>query len=376
MKLNVKHLQIPLRTRARQASYDRSLSDSIWVEVRRNEIVGLGEGCPRPYVTGEQTDKSLTWIESNRAFFESELTSLSSLRQHIREASAEIDRYPGAWCAVETALLDLFSRETGCGIESLLGLPEVPHTFMYTAVVSDESGQTLSALLQRYLTLGFWDFKFKLRGEPEADRSKFQVFASLTQGQDPNRFRIRLDANNVWGKHVDIALSQLCQLRGKFEAVEEPLSSHMATELSHLGMELDVAVILDESLCRKDDLALYDTLPAKWIANVKVSKVGGILRTVDLIAQIRERRWPIIIGAQVGETSVLTRLGITAARAAGDALWAIEGGFGTILLEYDPAIPVLQFGPGGRLDLPVRDLDPVGLGLKINPSTPSEGGGL
>jgi L-alanine-DL-glutamate epimerase-like enolase superfamily enzyme len=367
MELKAKHLQIPLRTRARQASFDRDLSDSIWVEARRGENVGLGEGCPRPYVTGEQTEKSLIWIESNRAVFESELTSLSNLRQYVLSSSAEIDRYPGAWCAVETALLDVLSREAGCGIESFLGLPEVPNAFTYTAVVSDESGQALTTLLQRYLAVGFTDFKFKLRGDPDADRSKFEAFAALTQGQYLDRFRIRLDANNVWGKQADIALSQLCQFRGKFEAVEEPLSSHMAPELSRLGTELDVAVILDESLCRKEDLVLYDPLPAKWIANVKVSKVGGILRAVDLIAHIRERGWPIIIGAQVGETSVLTRLGITAARAAGDALRAIEGGFGTILLEYDPAMPVLQFGPGGRLDMSGLDLEPIGLGLKINP---------
>ena len=59
---------------------------------------------------------------------------------------------------------------------------------------------------------------------------------------------------------------------------------------------------------------------------------------------------PVIVGAQVGETSVLTRAGLTTAQAAGDGLLAQEGAFGVLLLAFDVAEPPLMFGPEGVLD--------------------------
>jgi len=58
---------------------------------------------------------------------------------------------------------------------------------------------------------------------------------------------------------------------------------------------------------------------------------------------------PVIVGAQVGETSVLTRAALIVARAAGTNLVAQEGAFGTHLLQTDVANPVLMFGEGGVL---------------------------
>ena len=57
----------------------------------------------------------------------------------------------------------------------------------------------------------------------------------------------------------------------------------------------------------------------------------------------------MIVGAQVGETSLLTRAALTVAQAAGSALFAQEGAFGTFLLTRDVCEPPLMFGAGGVL---------------------------
>ena len=72
----------------------------------------------------------------------------------------------------------------------------------------------------------------------------------------------------------------------------------------------------------------------------------------------------VIVGAQVGETSLLTRAALTVARAAGDALVAQEGAFGTFLLERDVCDPPLMFGAGGVLDASAHPmLTAPGLGV-------------
>ena len=82
------------------------------------------------------------------------------------------------------------------------------------------------------------------------------------------------------------------------------------------------------------------------------------------------RNLGIIIGAHVGETSVLTRASLTLARAAGTALVAQEGAFGTHLLTRDVADPPLMFGAGGVIDVAQLGLaQRPGLGLNIEGAT-------
>lgn len=63
--------------------------------------------------------------------------------------------------------------------------------------------------------------------------------------------------------------------------------------------------------------------------------MGGLLRSLDAVKHLRKMSIPIIVGAQVGETSVLTRAALPVAQAAGEALYAQEGAFGTRLLQQD-----------------------------------------
>jgi hypothetical protein len=79
--------------------------------------------------------------------------------------------------------------------------------------------------------------------------------------------------------------------------------------------------------------------------------MGGLLRSLEAVDALRAAGIGIIVGAQVGETSLLTRAGLTVAQHAGTSLVAQEGAFGTQLLEYDIVEPVLMFGGGGMLDV-------------------------
>ena len=78
--------------------------------------------------------------------------------------------------------------------------------------------------------------------------------------------------------------------------------------------------------------------------------MGGLLRSLDFLGQARRQGVRVIVGAHVGETSLLTRAALTVASAAGKALVAQEGAFGTHLLEHDVVEPPLMFGAGGILD--------------------------
>ena len=62
-------LAIPLRAAFTQASRHRVASESVWATARRGDVVGVGEGCPRTYQTGEDVTSALAWPPAGTSTF-------------------------------------------------------------------------------------------------------------------------------------------------------------------------------------------------------------------------------------------------------------------------------------------------------------------
>ena len=99
-------------------------------------------------------------------------------------------------------------------------------------------------------------------------------------GSRCGKVELRIDGalSNLWKDNTNTAITHLQYLMDTYFAIEEPAMPKDATALSALSVALDKAIILDESLCTLADLDAYDTLPGRFVANIKVSRVGGVLR--------------------------------------------------------------------------------------------------
>ena len=258
---------------------------------------------------------------------------------------SELDKNPAAWCAIELALLDLLSGEEGKTVEKFLQTPELAREFHYTAVMGDSDPESFTALLRRYLDAGFTDFKVKLSGNLDRDRAKI---ACIRDAETP--LRVRVDANNLWSDPGEAA-SFLAALDYGFLGVEEPLGPNQHEALSALAESTGFPIILDESLLRSSQVSALPGPAERWIINLRVSKMGGLIRALGVVDAARSRGIAIVVGAQVGETSLLTRAALTIASASGDLLVGQEGAFGSLLLEKDVCSPSLMFGDGGILRL-------------------------
>jgi L-alanine-DL-glutamate epimerase-like enolase superfamily enzyme/pimeloyl-ACP methyl ester carboxylesterase len=350
IRLRFSELRVPLKMTFRHASAARTHGESLWVEASRDGHRGYGEGCPRSYVTGETRASCKKWLGEWAPAIQAECVGLEALRRWEAEHTAVIDGSPSVWCAVETALLDLLARESNQSVEALLGLtpPGGPH--QYSAVLGNDEAWKTRFLIDQYCILGLTDFKVKLGGDLALDRQKFESIAELTAWHGVTGHRVRADANNLWSEAPEEALDYLRAL-GPLFGIEEPVKPRDAVRHSQIAVALGAPIILDESLCTMADLERYDGLPGEFMANLKVSRVGGVLRGLRMIEALRARKWPVIIGAHVGETSVLTRAAMLVAAAAGDLLVAQEGAFGSRLIEREPVSPSLRWGRGGLLDL-------------------------
>ncbi len=355
--LTMERLRIPFRTAFSHASATRSETQSLWVEACTSDgTMGYGESCPREYVTGESLQSAARFFQIHQAALQARVSDLASLHAWMKSHAADIDRDPAAWCAIELALLDLFAKQAKQSVEQYLSLPPLSGKFFYTAVLGDAELPSFQKQLSKYQAAGFDDFKIKLSGNLDHDQAKLAAVIAAKPRQ------VRLDANNFWS-NANEASAYLPQLDTEFFAIEEPLKAGDYAGLAQLAKSLDLKIILDESFTHAKQLDALPSAPGPWIINVRISKLGGLIRSLDVIRQAKARGIPVIVGAQVGETSLLTRAALTVAAHAKEILIGQEGAFGTLLLSADVCAHPLMFGPGGVLVMGFSDSPGFGLAV-------------
>ena len=364
VQLEAASLTIPFKVVFKHASAVRSRTATVWVQASSSDgMVGYGEGCPREYVTGESVGGALDFIHQVRPLVLSRISDLASLSTWVQDHTERINANPAAWCATEMAVLDLLARQSGQSIEALLGVTDSAGVYQYSAVLGDASETAFSRQLDQYVTAGFVDFKLKVTGDLHRDRARVDAVTEAI-GRE---VRIRLDANNLW-RSPDEAISYLREMGVPLLAIEEPLAAGDYQGAGAVSEALGVPIILDEGFLRIDQLPELASHPERWILNLRVSKLGGILRSLAIVKAARQAGLRIIMGAQVGETSLLTRAALTLASQSGDMLVAQEGAFGTQLLEADVCDHPLMFGPGGQLRVGEHFAGKAGMGLEVEAS--------
>ena len=238
-------------------------------------------------------------------------------------------------------------------------MPRLDGSFTYSAVLGDSPYLVYRLQFFRYRRKGFTDFKVKVSGDLGRDHRKLRVFGSK-RGPE---LRVRLDANNLWDNRRSVHRApQRAGQRGVFGGRGTARRGRVSSGFERVSEACGVRIILDESLLRASQLDGLGS-PERWIVNVRVSKMGGIGRSLEVVERAASLGMGVIVGAQVGETSILTRAGLTVMQAARPVLVASEGALGTHLLREDLTSESLMFGDGGVLT--VADSGAPGLGLAV-----------
>lgn len=363
MRLTCRSLTIPFRVPVSHAQAHRNATASVLVAAQPDggagDVVGLGEGCPRGWVTGEDVAGALAWLDEQQG-----VLSRCETREQVRTLallsppSVNVDAHPAAFCAAELAMLDAIARHDGVSLEGLLGVPSTTSRFAMSAVLFDAPRAAFEAMVARHQAFGFADWKFRVCGDLDEDRARLDAVVAAGARS------VRIDANNRWADDVDGAIAHLRALHAHhpLDAIEEPVRARDREGIRRLVDALDVPVVLDESACGYGDLEGWGDTAARLVVNLKVSRLGGLHRTLAMAQAARDAGMGLTLGAQVGETSILTRAARLVARALGDAVRWQEGGYGSLLLTAEPVTPELRFGPGGWLAL--SNVGPHGAGLE------------
>jgi len=338
----IEELRIPFRVSFQHHSATRTETQSILVHLIGNNWSGWGESCPRIYVTGETihtaTQQIHEWLKNGIPFYD--LPSWNSFCEAHKDS---IENNPAAFCALELAFFDGLSKQKNESIAKILGWKAIDKPFYYTAVLGGGSFQSFQKMAQAHLDLGFKNFKVKISGDQNLDFEKLQWL----KFQDQN-VRIRLDANNAFPSVEDV-LNFLHSLPIQIEALEEPLSSKSTNELFLLLNSINTPIVLDEMALHPSDLEQFKSYGQQIWINLRISKMGGLQQTMEMLKVAESFDFGIVIGSQVGETSLLAHAGLLVAQQAKN-LKGLEGGYSDLFLEKDPFLPQIKFGKFGKFD--------------------------
>jgi L-alanine-DL-glutamate epimerase-like enolase superfamily enzyme len=338
--IEIIHVQVPFREKFTHSNASREETETIVVKILNEKgQTGLGESCPRSYVTGETIDSCEEFIQSVSSAILS-MTTLQELKSYIDSNAQVIDKNPAAFCAIELAMLDILAQEKNITVEKLLSLKTGKQNLKYTAVLGIDSWPGLIKKILVYASLGFEDYKIKISGDAQKDLKKIKIISIFSK-------RIRVDGNNIF-KNATEAIDYLTVIRPYIWAVEEPLQPSDFEGMKKIVKDLHLVIILDESFKSIDDILRLQGKLEYFIPNVRISKMGGLLRTLSLITELEKHRGKFILGSHVGEMSLLTKAALLISEHSQKIL-AKEGGFGTWLLKEDYFHPNYKLTSGAQL---------------------------
>ncbi|MCK9376335.1 MAG: hypothetical protein M0P73_09300 [Syntrophobacterales bacterium] len=356
-KLDIWHLKLGFQSPIKHNLATHQGSDNIILRVTTEAgIAGYGEGVPRAFVTGEVLEDSLSVLCQVLApavlarDFASPQALASALKGLFQPLS--VQRCPGAFCALETALLDAAGRTWNMPIVDLIA-PKLRTSLTYSAVIPMMPQAQMTQLLQLVKMNHMHFVKLKVGTDSDLE------ILRLAREHLGSEVDIRVDANSAWTPSE--AIARLREMEPyQISAVEQPVAKADFAGLKQVSEAVSIPVIADESLCTEADARALIDLQACRIFNIRLSKCGG-LAAATRIKQMAEAAGILCqLGCQVGETSILSAAGRHFALTVPHLVYA-EGSFSPYLLTRDVVTQPVVFQGGGH----APELPGPGLGIEV-----------
>lgn len=367
------HVQIPLKTKIRHASYTRRMTDSVVIRCRMTDgTEGWGEGLPREYVTGETIDSAFELLRATplaqqlgadlgspkAAIDVCEKFELTRPQPDPRNCFGNSIR-----CAVELSIFDAVCRASKVPLSAITseyglaaGIRKSQGKVQYSAVMTSSSSvkQRIKSFLIRLH--GFHQTKVKVGVEGVDD----EVSLRRIRGLVGPKMDLRIDANEAW----------TCEnLAAKFEpleqfnitSIEQPVYHNEVDGLARLRPNLSAPIMLDESLCSVEDGQRAIEHATCDLFNIRISKCGGFLNSLKIAATAHQAGLGYQLGCQVGETGILSAAGRHFATSVGNIRY-LEGSYDSFLVKERLTHENLTWGRRGIAPA----LTEPGLGISID----------
>lgn len=271
VRIAVYQVDLPLHEGSYKWSGGKSVAvfDSTVVALETDAgLVGWGEVCPLgPAYLPAYAEGARTGMRTLApALLGENPLELAKLNARM---DATLKGHPYAKSALDMAAWDLLGKATGQPVCVLMG-GRYGEDFLLYRAISQDTPEAMAERVAAYRNEGYRRFQLKVGGAPETDVERIRAVRAVLDPTD----RLVADANTGWTMHE--AARVVRAVRDVDVYVEQPCATY--EECLAIRRRTDHPFVLDESVDSLDMLVRAKADLACDVANLKISKLGGLTR--------------------------------------------------------------------------------------------------
>ena len=342
---------IPLTSPFRIAIGEMKAANDLLIRIHTDQgIVGLGEACPFPSITGEtQATNAAAAISIRDLLIGEDPLAIDAL---LRKIGPLVHSNPSAVAAFDMALHDILGKVAGLPLFRLLGGTKT--TFETDITTSLETLENMTAESKKYADMGYKTLKVKVGLDPDEDFARL----SAIRGAVGPKVAIRIDANQGWTVPQAVyALRKMEPLAIEF--CEQPVLASDTAGLRAVRSQSPIAIMADEALFGPADAVKLIRAEACDSFNIKLMKAGGILNAIRIAHIADAANMRCMAGCMLESKLALTAAAHVVASQANIVYADLDGNSEHVT---DPIIDGMTV-KAGVLTLPEKP----GLGCDVDP---------
>jgi L-alanine-DL-glutamate epimerase-like enolase superfamily enzyme len=278
-RLKVKDVEIylfdlPLAAPFRIAIGEMKAANDLLVRVVTDQgIVGIGEACPFPPITGETQATNAAAARSIRDMLVGR--DPLAIEGLLREIGNIVHANPSTVAAFDMALYDILGKVAGLPLFRLFGGDRTQFETDITTGI--DATDVVVAETKKHAGWGYKTLKIKVGTNPDEDFARLQAVREAI-GDDIN---VRIDANQGWSVPQSIyALRKMDKLR--IQLVEQPVVASDIAGLRTIRDASPIPIMADEACFLPADALRLVRADACDYFNIKLMKAGGILNAIRI----------------------------------------------------------------------------------------------
>jgi L-Ala-D/L-Glu epimerase len=230
-------------------------------------LIGVGEGVPSRFVTGEAPE---TAIEAAKLYADFLIgKNPFEIDSHLKTLEVFMLKNPAIRCAYDLALYDLLAKHAELPLYALLG--GTKKVLYSNRTIGIDTPEAMAKTAQAFVESGAKFLKVKVGTGRTDDIARIRAIRESIGSGIP----MRLDANQAWDEITAInILTALAEY--EIEVCEQPLPYWNIEGLKRLRERSPIAIMADESIFDAHDAFRLAALGAVDYFNIKLAKSAGI----------------------------------------------------------------------------------------------------
>jgi L-alanine-DL-glutamate epimerase-like enolase superfamily enzyme len=295
----VSSLEIPMKKVFSTSRASQNVAKHIIVQLFSDDgLVGIGEGAPRPHISGETIESAFPIVEKYLAplLIGRDPSEIGAIHKQMDE---RVELNPSAKCAIDLALYDLLGKRFNVPVYDLLG-GRTKDSLHINGTCDIQEPELVSDVLKKRVKEGFrYSIKLKVGTNPAKDLKRVKAAREAIG----DGIHLIADANQAWDVATAIRLIRRME-DYDLQVAEQPVYWRNLTGLAQVTGAVRSSVMADESVWSPHDAMQIIQMKAAHMFNIKLIKSGGLFDAHKIARMAQATDMRCMVGCTL-ETSIL-----------------------------------------------------------------------